>query len=274
MTARRRLDAELVRRGLVASREKAVEAVLAGRVLVGGAPAAKPSRLVSPAEPVLIEGPGPRFVSRGGHKLDAALERFGVVVSGRRALDAGASTGGFTDCLLQRGASTVVAVDVGRGQLDARLRADPRVTVLEGVNVRYLTPPDVPGGVVGVVVADLSFISLRTVGPVLCGPVAAPGADVVVLVKPQFEAGRRHVSAGRGVITDPEVWRGAVAGVADALASHGAAIMGAMVSPLKGAEGNVEFLLHAVAHRAGEHAASPGAAALDLDALTAEAEVL
>jgi 23S rRNA (cytidine1920-2'-O)/16S rRNA (cytidine1409-2'-O)-methyltransferase len=214
--------------------------------LVSGAPADKASRLVAPSEPVVLLGPPRRFVSRGGDKLASALERFGVDVVGRRALDAGASTGGFTDCLLQNGAAEVVAVDVGHGQLDARLRADPRVRVLERTNVRTLTVGDLGGPPVDVVVADLSFISLTTVAPILAGPVARPGADLVVLVKPQFEAGRAEVSRGRGVVRDPDAWRGALEQVASALGAAGAAIMGAMASPLTGPAGNVEFLLHGV----------------------------
>lgn len=219
-------------------------------MLVAGAPAGKPARLVSPAEAVVVQGPPPQYVSRGGGKLAAALARFAVAVDGRRALDAGASTGGFTDCLLQHGAAHVVAVDVGHGQLDARLRADPRVTVLERTNVRTLDPACVPGAPVAVVTADLSFISLTAVAPVLAGPVLAPGGDLVVLVKPQFEAGRAAVSRGRGVVRDPAVWHGAVVGAASALGAAGAAIMGAMRSPVVGPAGNVEFLLHAVAGRA------------------------
>jgi 23S rRNA (cytidine1920-2'-O)/16S rRNA (cytidine1409-2'-O)-methyltransferase len=164
-------------------------------------------------------------------------------------LDAGASTGGFTDCLLQHGAARVYAVDVGHGQLDPSLRTNPRVCVLERVNVRGLDlatlrdtdPAFIP---CPVVVADLSFISLRTVAPALCGEVAAPGADLVVLVKPQFEAGRAVVSRGRGVVRDPQVWEAALEGVASALVSAGTGIMGAMASPLTGASGNAEFLLH------------------------------
>jgi 23S rRNA (cytidine1920-2'-O)/16S rRNA (cytidine1409-2'-O)-methyltransferase len=204
---------------------------------------------VSPAEAVVLQGPPPPYVSRGGVKLEAALERFAVDVVGKRALDAGASTGGFTDCLLQHGAAGVVAVDVGHGQLDARLRADPRVTVLERTHVRTLDDGVVPGGPVGVVTADLSFISLRSVAPVLVGPVVVPGGDVVVLVKPQFEAGRAQVSRGRGVVRDPAAWRAALVTVASALSAAGAAIMGAMPSPVTGTAGNTEFLLHALAGR-------------------------
>ena len=211
-------------------------------------------------------GPPPRFVGRGGEKLDAALEAFAVPVDGVRALDAGASTGGFTDALLQRGAAEVVAVDVGHGQLDARLRRDPRVVVRERTNVRHFTGPDDVGGAVDLVSADLSFISLRTVLPALLA-VARPGADLVLLVKPQFEAGRQEVSRGKGVIADPEVWRRVLADVNGALVSHGAVIMGAMASPLTGADGNVEFLLWA---RAPGAAAAPAGPALDVDAVVDE----
>jgi len=249
VTARRRLDTELVRRGLVATRAEAQAAVDAGRVTVAGAPAWKPARLVAPDEPVVVLGPPRRFVSRGGDKLDAALEHFGVDVTGRRALDAGASTGGFTDCLLQRGAAAVMAVDVGHGQLHPRIRSDPRVTVRERLNVRTLTPADT-GGPVAVVVADLSFISLRTVLEALLG-VSEPGADLVLLVKPQFEAGRAEVSRGRGVIRDESVREQVTAGIDDVLRRHGATIMGWMRSPLQGADGNVEYFVHARAPEAG-----------------------
>jgi 23S rRNA (cytidine1920-2'-O)/16S rRNA (cytidine1409-2'-O)-methyltransferase len=205
-------------------------------------------------------------VGRGGEKLDAALERFGLEVRGREVLDAGASTGGFTDALLQRGAARVVALDVGHGQLDSRIRAEERVVVLERTNVRHLASGDAIGGAVDVVTADLSFISLRTVLPALLA-VSRPGADLVLLVKPQFEAGRQEVAKGRGVIADPIVWRRVLDEVKVALIGHGADIMGAMVSPLTGADGNVEFLLWARAP-----AASPARpATVDLDAVVAEA---
>jgi 23S rRNA (cytidine1920-2'-O)/16S rRNA (cytidine1409-2'-O)-methyltransferase len=232
-----------VRRGLVPSRERAREEIEAGRVTVGGAPAAKPSRLVGADEAIRVAGEPARFVSRGGEKLDAALAGFGIDVEGRRVLDAGASTGGFTDCCLQRGAREVVAVDVGYGQLHERVRRDARVEVRERVNVRNLGHDDVDPPV-DLVVADLSFISLRTVAEALLG-VLVPGGDLVLLVKPQFEAGRSAVSAGRGVVRDPAVRAGALRGVGAHLTALGATIMGAMVSPLRGADGNVEFLLHA-----------------------------
>lgn len=210
---------------------------------MGGAPADKAARLVAPDEPLRLHGPARRFVGRGGDKLEGALERFAVDVRGRRVYDLGASTGGFTDCLLQRGAAAVVAIDVGYGQLHERLRRDPRVEVRERTNVRHLHPGDV-GDPADLLVADLSFISLRTVLPAVL-PLAQASADVIALVKPQFEAGRREAARGRGVVRDPDVWRRVLHEVAAALDEQGAAMMGAMASPLTGADGNVEFLLHA-----------------------------
>jgi 23S rRNA (cytidine1920-2'-O)/16S rRNA (cytidine1409-2'-O)-methyltransferase len=214
--------------------------------------------MVGPGQVLAVEGPGPRFVGRGGEKLAGALARFDVAVEGRRALDAGASTGGFTDCLLQAGASEVVAVDVGRNQLHERLRSDDRVVARERTDVRDLEPPP-DGNGFPLVVADLSFISLRTVAGALLGQ-AAPGADLVVLVKPQFEVGREAASKGRGVITDPSLWRGALEAVMGAFDQGGAAIMDLMVSPLHGADGNVEFLLHL---RMGGTPTAPAAALVD-----------
>ena len=236
---RRRLDLELVRRGLIESRTRAQEAIEAGRVLVSGTRADRAGRLVEAAEPIVVEGPPSRFVSRGGQKLDAALDRFGVDVAGRRCLDAGASTGGFTDCLLQRGAACVVAVDVGTGQLAWSLRIDPRVTVLERVNIRYLDA-DAVGGPADVVVADLSFISLARVAPALVR-VAAPSADAVLLVKPQFEAGRGSVGRG-GIVAEPAVHLRVLEHVRDALAAAGLVMVDVMPSPVRGASGNIEFL--------------------------------
>ncbi|HLF41016.1 MAG TPA: TlyA family rRNA (cytidine-2'-O)-methyltransferase [Acidimicrobiia bacterium] len=240
---RRRLDVELVRRGLVESRTRAQQAIDAGRVLVSGARAERAGRLVEAAEPIHIEGPPDRFVSRGGEKLDAALERFGVTVAGRRCLDAGASTGGFTDCLLQRGAAEVVAVDVGSGQLAWSLRNDPRVKVVERFNVRHLDAETV-GGPVDVAVADLSFISLALVAPALVAAIR-PGGEAVLLVKPQFEAGRRHVGRG-GIVSDPAVHRDVLERVRDSLATSGLTMVGVMPSPIRGASGNIEFLGHFV----------------------------
>jgi 23S rRNA (cytidine1920-2'-O)/16S rRNA (cytidine1409-2'-O)-methyltransferase len=194
---------------------------------------------------VRLLAPPRRFVSRGGDKLDAALDVFGLDVVGTRGLDAGASTGGFTDCLLQRGARQVIAVDVGHGQLHPRLRGDDRVVVMERTNVRSLTPEAI-GGPVDLVVADLSFISLRTVAAALLG-VCRPSADLVLLVKPQFEAGRAEASRGRGVIRDDAVRSRARDDVGDVLVDGRATIMGWMESPLRGADGNAEYFLHALA---------------------------
>ena len=209
---------------------------------VGGAIADKPSRLVAAEEAIELRGPARTYVSRGGDKLAAALDHFGVAVRDRRALDAGASTGGFTDCLLQHGVGEVVAVDVGYGQLHERLRTDPRVSVHDRTNVRTLDP-DIIGGPVDLVVADLSFISLRTVAPALLS-CATDHADLILLVKPQFEAGRAEASRGRGVIKDPAVHARVLDEICAALTDLGANIMGTMESPLTGADGNREFFVH------------------------------
>jgi 23S rRNA (cytidine1920-2'-O)/16S rRNA (cytidine1409-2'-O)-methyltransferase len=239
---RRRLDAELVRRGLAGSRAEAQEAVRAGHVTVRGAPATKSTRLVGTDEALAVAGPARPFVSRGGEKLAAALDAFAIDPTGRACLDAGASTGGFTDCLLQRGARHVVAVDVGYGQLAWQLRTDPRVTVMEKTNVREIRPDLVPFPA-SLVTADLSFISLRlAVGPLI--RVSEPLADLVWLIKPQFEAERDHVGRG-GVVRDPDAWRRAIEDVAAATREAGAGSVGLIVSPVRGPAGNVEFLLHA-----------------------------
>jgi 23S rRNA (cytidine1920-2'-O)/16S rRNA (cytidine1409-2'-O)-methyltransferase len=240
---RRRLDAELVRRGLSASRQRALEEIGAGRVLVGGLPARSAARRVAADESISVSGEGPRFVSRGGEKLAAALDQFDVAVTGRRALDAGASTGGFTDCLLQAGAAHVVAVDVGRGQLAWSLRTDPRVTVIERTNVRHLTPEDI-GGQVDLCTADLSFISLSMCAPALARCTTG-GSDLVLLVKPQFEAGRAQVGKG-GVVRDASVHRSVLRRVRDGLAAAGIDAVAVMPSPLQGADGNAEFFFRAV----------------------------
>jgi len=238
---RRRLDTELVRRGLVSSRARATEVITEGRVLVAGGPADSPARQVSPAESISIDGPKPRFVSRGGDKLACALDAFAVDVHDLRCLDAGASTGGFTDCLLQAGAQTVYAVDVGRGQLAWPLREDPRVRVLERTNVRKLQPDDI-GGPVPIAVADLSFISLLTAAPALVRCTTAE-ASLVLLLKPQFEAGRGKVGR-RGVITDAGVHIEVLVDVTAGLAEHGIIAVDVVESPLHGADGNREFLIH------------------------------
>ena len=236
-----RLDAELVRRGLVGSRSGARRAVQAGRVRVGGLPVTKVDALVAPDASIALEGPPARFVSRGGDKLAGVLDRLGVVVTGRRWVDAGASTGGFTDCLLQRGATQVAAVDVGYGQLDWSLRNDERVVVLERTNVRNLEPSSLPFRADGVT-ADLSFISLRLVLPALSA-CATDDADYVLLVKPQFEVGRGAVGKG-GVVRDPGQWRRALAMVVASARDLDLGPMGALPSPLRGPAGNVEFFVH------------------------------
>ena len=222
-----------------------MELIARGVVLVSGSVADKPARLVSPAEPIELLGDPPAFVSRGGDKLQAALDRFGIDPAGLRALDAGASTGGFTDCLLQSGATEVFAVDVGHGQLHPKLRGHPRVVNHERLDIRAVTLATVGERPVDLVVADLSFISATRAVPVLVGEAVSPGAPLVVLVKPQFEAGRVEASRGRGVIRDPDVHRRTLGEVATALGDAGAVIMGAMPSPITGHAGNVEFLLYA-----------------------------
>ena len=239
---RRRLDAELVRRGLVSSREQGRAAIEGGRVSVSGVTATKAATQVDDAAPIeLVAEPGSDFVSRGAHKLIGALEAFGLDVRDANALDAGASTGGFTQVLLQRGARHVIAVDVGYGQLAWSLRSDDRVTVLERTNVRHLDgsrdalpyPPDL-------VVADLSFISLTAVLPALV-TVAAPAANLVLMVKPQFEVGKERV--GSGVVTSSDLRCEAVARVVSAAKAEKLAIFGVAASPLPGPKGNVEYFL-------------------------------
>ncbi|HUS44197.1 MAG TPA: TlyA family RNA methyltransferase [Ilumatobacteraceae bacterium] len=243
MGPRRRLDAELVRRELTTSRTEAQQLIAADRVFVNGSIADKPSRQVAPGDALVIDGPPPRFVGRGAIKLDAALDAFGLGVQGRRALDVGASTGGFTDCLLQRGASHVVALDVGHGQLHERLRADSRVTNLERHNVRHVSVEQI-GGPVDLVVGDLSFISLQLVIPVLT-TLCQPGSSMVLLVKPQFEAGRQEVDRGRGIITDPAIHDRVHDEIDEALVAAGCTVLGWTDSPITGADGNREFLVHA-----------------------------
>lgn len=244
-----RLDAELVRRGLARSRGHASDLLAAGRVRVDGAPARRPATPVDAAQDVQVDAghDDPGYASRAAHKLADALDAYGTRgprVEGATCLDAGASTGGFTDVLLRRGASRVVAVDVGHGQLVERLRVDPRVDVREHVNVRDLRAGDLRPAP-GLVVADLSFISLTLViVPLLA--VARSGADLVLLVKPQFEVGRERLGAD-GVVRDPALWHAAVVGVCERLVAAGAAVRDVRVSTLPGTHGNVEFVLWAVA---------------------------
>jgi 23S rRNA (cytidine1920-2'-O)/16S rRNA (cytidine1409-2'-O)-methyltransferase len=243
MAARRRLDAELLRRELAPSRTVAQQLIDADRVFVNGAIAAKASRQVSPGDAIVVDGPPARFVGRGAEKIEHALHEFGVDVAGLRLLDAGASTGGFTDSALQRGAREVVAVDVGHGQLHERLRADDRVINLERQNIRAIEV-DLIGGLVDGVVGDLSFISLRLViAPVVA--VCKPGGFMVLLVKPQFEAGRAEVSRGKGIVTDPAIHDRVRAEIEVALTEAGCKVEAWTTSPITGADGNVEFLVHA-----------------------------
>jgi 23S rRNA (cytidine1920-2'-O)/16S rRNA (cytidine1409-2'-O)-methyltransferase len=249
VTTRARLDVELVRRGLARSREQAAELVAAGRVAVAGTPAAKPATQVTRDAPITVaETAEPGYVSRGGHKLAGALAVFSQLrVAGRRCLDAGASTGGFTDVLLRAGAAHVVAVDVGYGQLAWSLRTDPRVTVLDRVNVRVLKPEQVAAGQEAgtpapeLVVADLSFISLTLVLPALV-ECAAPDADFVLMVKPQFEVGKGRVGAG-GVVRDTTVRSAAIKTVCEAAGQLGLGVLGITASPLPGPAGNVEYFV-------------------------------
>jgi 23S rRNA (cytidine1920-2'-O)/16S rRNA (cytidine1409-2'-O)-methyltransferase len=239
--AKTRLDALMVARGLVPSRERARALILAGDVLVDGRPITKAGTAIPADAAVELRTPDHPYVGRGGLKLAHALDVFAIDVSGRRALDIGASTGGFTDVLLQRGATQVVALDVGHNQLDWRLRNDPRVVVREGVNARYLTAADLPGPF-DVVVIDVAFISLRHIYPVL-PDLLAKSADVVALVKPQFEAGRHEVGKG-GLVTDPAVHDAVVERSKSEAAAAGLRTIAATASPITGATGNQEFLLH------------------------------
>ncbi|WP_455423692.1 TlyA family RNA methyltransferase [Chloracidobacterium validum] len=242
MAAKQRLDGYLVEAGLAESRHKAQALILAGQVLINDRPAEKPGLLVPPDATVRLRGELLRYVGRGGLKLEAALRMFDLDVSGAVCLDVGASTGGFTDCLLQHGARQVHAVDVGHHQLAWKLRCDPRVVVHEGVNARYLTPAVFPERF-GVIVADVSFISLGYILPAL-GPLALPEAGLVSLVKPQFEVGRAEVGKG-GIVRNPRLHARAVAGVVVAAARAGFRPLRIMASPILGAEGNREFLLFA-----------------------------
>jgi 23S rRNA (cytidine1920-2'-O)/16S rRNA (cytidine1409-2'-O)-methyltransferase len=256
VASRTRLDQLLVQRGLAPSRERAQALILAGKIRVRGERADRAAALLDPEIELSVDE-GPRYASRGGDKLAAALDDLDLDPRGRVALDLGSSTGGFTDVLLQRGAPRVYAVDVGKGQLDWRLRNDPRVVVMEGVNARVGVDLPEP---VDLLVADLSFISLRVAVPPSFRHLR-PGADVVVLVKPQFEAGRAAVGKG-GIVRDPVARAGAVVAVAERFAADGVAPVAVVPSRLPGREGNIEIFLHA----------RQGAPALDADTLKAQAE--
>ncbi len=250
MAARKRLDAELVRRELAPSREQAQRWIAERQVTVNGAIAQKPASMVAPSDAVEVLAPPPRFVGRGGEKMLGALEQFGVDPTGLRCIDVGSSTGGFTDCLLQEGAASVVAVDVGRAQLHDRLRRDDRVDVHEQTDIRSVDPGRI-GAPFDLVVIDVSFIGLDQILDVIVSLLADDGGvdgGVIALVKPQFEAGREEASKGRGIIHDPAVWERVLAENVAAAAERSLPVLGVGLSPIKGgagkADGNVEFFLH------------------------------
>jgi 23S rRNA (cytidine1920-2'-O)/16S rRNA (cytidine1409-2'-O)-methyltransferase len=234
-----RLDLEMARRGLAASREKAQRLIMAGRVRVNSRPAAKPDLRVDASTPITVVGAEGEYASRGAYKLIAALDSFAVDVAGRSALDVGASTGGFTDVLLRRSAAHVIAIDVGYGQLAERLRTDPRVTILDRTNIRYVSAAALPYSP-NLVTVDTSFISLRLVLPVIV-TLIADVADIIVLIKPQFEVGRANVGKG-GIVRDPLQRQRAVEGVLEAARRLGLEIVGTIESPIQGSSGNREFL--------------------------------
>ena len=239
-----RLDTLLVERGLVATRERARALILAGQVRVNGQPATKAGHAVAAGDAISLDEPDHPYVGRCGLKLAHALDVFGVSPAGRLGLDIGASTGGFTDVMLQRGASRVVALDVGHGQLDWKLRSDPRVVVIERENARTLTPERLPEAArrFGLITIDVSFISLRQILPVL-PPLLEPQGDVIALIKPQFEAGREEVGKG-GIVRDAAVHKRVVDEVTAAAAAVGLERAGLVESPITGMEGNREFLIH------------------------------
>jgi 23S rRNA (cytidine1920-2'-O)/16S rRNA (cytidine1409-2'-O)-methyltransferase len=239
-----RLDVAMVERGLALTRERARALVIAGNVTINGKPARKAGDPVKPSDEIALREPDHPYVGRGGIKLAHALDVFAIDPRGRQALDIGASTGGFTDVLLQRGAASVVALDVGHGQIDWKLRTDPRVVVLEGVNARSLTAQRLPEShrTFDIVTIDVSFISLRHILPVI-PPLLRAGSDVIALVKPQFEAGREEVGAG-GIVRDPAVHERVVTEIASVADTVGLKRRGLVPSPIEGAEGNREFLLH------------------------------
>ncbi|MBK5092143.1 MAG: TlyA family RNA methyltransferase [Actinobacteria bacterium] len=235
-----RLDTYLYERGLFESRAKASAAVLEGLVLVDGRSTVKPGTQVTGGEEIEVLNPAKAFVSRGGIKLERALDVFKVDVSGRSALDVGSSTGGFTECLLNRGAARVISLDAGKGQLHLKLRQEPRVTVLEGFNARYLKPEDLPF-VPSLATVDVSFISLRKVIEPAMDVLA--DEEIVALVKPQFEAGRRSVSKG-GVVRDPDVHVEVLNGLLSWLEERDLVLCGVVASPIKGPKGNIEYFFH------------------------------
>jgi 23S rRNA (cytidine1920-2'-O)/16S rRNA (cytidine1409-2'-O)-methyltransferase len=237
-----RLDQLLVEKGLAESREKAKRLILAGQVLIDGQPASKPGHTVSSDHEIVLKEVE-RFVSRGGEKLEGAMQSFPIELTGKVCLDIGSSTGGFTDCMLQHGAAKVYAIDVGKGQLHWKLREDPRVVVMEGVNARHLTPADLPE-LADFASIDTSFISLTNILPAVKG-LLKPGGEIVSLIKPQFEAGKEDVDKGRGVITDPAIHEAVIAKVKKfGTEELGLEWLGLSTSPLKGPKGNIEFLAY------------------------------
>lgn len=266
---RHRLDTILVERGFFSSRSQAGAAILAGLVLVEGNVEHKAGRHVTPDITVeVVEDPV--YVSRGGYKLERALDAFDINMAGKVALDAGASTGGFTDCLLQNDAARVIAIDVGYGQLDWKLRQDPRVAVMERTNVRYLDCSDLPE-IPQVATLDLSFISLKKVLPAVTACLS-PGFEVVTLIKPQFEAGRAKVGKG-GVVRDPEVHRAVLLSIWDFAEEMGMQVRGLVDSPVRGPKGNIEYLMYMINGRSAE-AISEEAAVPHLDKEEVVDEVL
>ncbi len=237
--AKRRLDLEMARRGLAPSREGAQRLIMAGRVRVDSRPALKSDLRVDEQSAIELVGGAPEYASRGGVKLAAALDHFGIDPAGRRALDVGASTGGFTDVLLRRGAAHVIALDVGYGQIAERLRRDPRVTVLDRTNIRLVKRGDLPYAP-DLVTVDVSFISLRLVLPPVLA-LCAPAVEIVALIKPQFEVGKGKVGKG-GVVRDDALRRQAVDGILEYAAVLGLEVLGAVESPIRGAAGNREYL--------------------------------
>ncbi len=242
----KRLDVALVERGLVDTRARARAVIMAGTVYVAGERVDKAGALVKDDAGIVLKGEVLKYVSRGGFKLEAALDAFGVDVSGLTAVDVGSSTGGFTDCLLQRGASKVYAIDAGRGQLDWKLRNDPRVVSMEKFNARYLKPEDIGGGPVGVAVIDVSFISLTKIIPPAAG-VLAQGGVLVALIKPQFEVGKGEVGKG-GIVRDEAKRKEVVDKITTFVSDIGMDVRGVIQSPITGADGNVEYLICAEKH--------------------------
>jgi len=243
---KQRLDILLVERGLAESRSLAQRLVMAGQVRVAGQVVLKPAANVDPQAELTLES-GPKFVSRGGEKLEAALQTFNISVQDMVCADAGASTGGFTDCLLQAGARRVYAIDVGKGILEWKLRQDPRVVVKEGTNARFVEQLPEP---VEFVTVDVSFISLKIMLPVIKGWYGPRGGEAVVLIKPQFEAGRRVVARGKGVVRDPDIHEEVIKDVGEAAEEEGFKIVGVISSPLLGPKGNIEFLAYLKLHPA------------------------